>query len=122
MSIARRTLQSAETSPSIVMTAPPLLSSVEDGSILSNAGLQSTLLSVVPLPSSIYDEAWALLTDPPKAVDYEKLKSFLSEAGLTTADELDYCDSDMWEDLAAQLKPIPKRVLSRILAKKPSSQ
>eukprot|EP01036_Dinobryon_divergens_P034866 gene34866-45119_t len=39
MSIARRTLLSAETSPSIVMTAPPLLSSVEDGSILSNAGI-----------------------------------------------------------------------------------
>lgn len=124
MSIARRTLLSVETSPSVVLTAPPILSPVVelDSSLLSTAGLQSNLLSIVPSISSIYDEAWALFTDPSKAVDYEKLKSFLSEVGLTTADELDYCDSDMWEDLAAQLKPIPKRVLSRILAKKPTSQ
>ena len=63
-------------------------------------------------------EIWALISeDPSKAVDPEKLAALLFELGLSRADELGYCDSAMWEDLAAHLKPIPKRKLLHVLAK-----
>eukprot|EP01036_Dinobryon_divergens_P061795 gene61795-biopygen28247 len=60
---------------------------------------------------------WAWISDRSKAVDAEKLSAFLSELGLSRADELGYCDGAMWEDLAAHLKPIPKRGLLHILEK-----
>ena len=63
-------------------------------------------------------EIWALISeDPSKAVDPEKLTALLFDLGLSRADELGYCDSAMWADLAAHLKPIPKRELLHILAK-----
>ena len=69
-----------------------------------------------PTTTATYAEIWALISDPSKAVDPEKLTSFLFELGLNRADELGCCDGAMWEDLAAHLKPIPKEGLLRILA------
>eukprot|EP01036_Dinobryon_divergens_P061830 gene61830-biopygen29278 len=60
---------------------------------------------------------WALISKRSKAVDPEKLSAFLCELGLSEPDELGYCDGAMWEDLAAHLKPIPKRRLLHILEK-----
>jgi len=65
-----------------------------------------------------YDEVWTLLTDPSKASDPDRLTKFLSELGLSKALELVDCDNEMWNDIASYLKPIPKRALLRILARK----
>ena len=82
----------------------------------------SSLLPTITLTdysssSPTYQEIWALLSDPFMAVGPEKLAALLFELGLRRADELGYCDSAMWADLAAHLKPIPKRVLLHILTK-----
>ena len=68
------------------------------------------------------DEVWTLLTDPSKASDPDRLMTVLSELGLSKACELVDYDNEMWNDLAAYLKPIPKRALLRILAKKSSEK
>ena len=75
-----------------------------------------TTLLLIDAPIAI--ELWALISeDPSKAVDPGKLAALLFDLGLSRADELGYCDSAMWADLAAHLKPIPKRKLLHILAK-----
>eukprot|EP01036_Dinobryon_divergens_P033708 gene33708-biopygen26690 len=51
-----------------------------------------------------YAEMWAWISDRSKAVDAEKLSAFLSELGLSRADELGYCDGAMWEDLASPFR------------------
>ena len=79
--------------------------------------VQAATLTQPTLDPTTYSEMWAWISDRSKAVDAEKLSAFLSELGLSRADELGYCDGAMWEDLAAHLKPIPKRGLLHMLEK-----
>ena len=83
---------------------------------MKNLEKQAATIALPTLDPTTYAEMWALISDRSMAVDPEKLSAFLSDLGLSRADELGYCDSAMWEDLAAHLKPIPKRGLLHILA------
>mmetsp|Transcript_12713 Transcript_12713/g.17346 ORF Transcript_12713/g.17346 Transcript_12713/m.17346 type:complete len:620 (+) Transcript_12713:226-2085(+) len=101
------------------LVVPQASSPAKDDSLRPPVGSPVTLVQQSsPAIDPHYDEAWTILTDPSKASDPEGLMTLFSKLGLSKASELVDCDEEIWNDLASYLKPIPKRALLRILARK----
>ena len=59
--------------------------------------------------------AWDLLKNPTKVINIEELDLFIHDTGLTKAEELVLCETDMIHSMAEFLKPVPKAQFLSVL-------
>jgi hypothetical protein len=66
--------------------------------------VQSTVIAV-----SRFEKAWALLQDNTAVTNAAKLSNYLTDIGLSSSSELEFCDSNLIQELARFLKPVQKK-------------
>ena len=79
--------------------------------------ISSPTLSPSPIINNPLEEAWQILLEPLRAIDFDKLTAVVTEIGLLKSSDLIDCDEEMIDSITKYLKPLPKKTFMKNIDK-----